>query len=81
MYSAKDQVRQQCQHRTFKYSSGTTVMLRGTVIDMSPAQPGTPAISDESMDTWMDYLQLQMPIDGIYHNATVKGVDVIVSGS
>jgi len=58
--------------------SGTTVVIRGSVLDMSPAQPGTPAISDKSMDTWMDYLQLQMPIDGIYHNATIKGVDVML---
>jgi len=56
----------------------TTVLITGSVLDMSPAQPGTPAFSDESMDTWMDYLQLQMPVDGIYHNETIKGVDVIL---
>jgi hypothetical protein len=30
------------------------------------------------MDTWMDYLHLQMPVDGIYHNETIKGVDVLL---
>ncbi len=59
-------------------TSGTSVVIRGSVLDMSPAQPGTPAISDKSMDTWMDYLQLQMPIDGIYHNITVTGVPVTI---
>jgi hypothetical protein len=56
----------------------TTVLIKGSVLDMSPAQPGTPAVADESMDTWMDYLQLQMPVDSIYHNETIKGVDVLL---
>jgi len=56
--------------------TGSKVMIEGTVLDMSPAQPGTPCVSDDTMDTWMDYLQLQMPIDGIFHNITVKGVTV-----
>jgi hypothetical protein len=56
----------------------TTVLIRGSVLDMSPASPNTPAVSDESMDTWMDYLHLQMPVDGIYHNETIKGVDVLL---
>lgn len=56
----------------------TTVLITGSVLDMSPAQPGTPAVADASMGTWMDYLQLQMPIDGIYHNETIKGVDVLL---
>ncbi len=57
-------------------TSGASVMIEGTVLDQSPAQPGTPCVADKSMDTWMDYLQLQMPIDGIYHNVTVEGVTV-----
>ena len=59
-------------------AKGTTVLITGSVLDMSPAQPNTPAVADESMDTWMDYLQLQMPVDGIYHNETIKGVDVLL---
>jgi hypothetical protein len=47
-------------------------------MDLSPASPNTPCIADESMDTWMDYLHLQMPIDSIWHNETVKGVPVLV---
>jgi len=57
-------------------AKGTSVLIQGTVMDMSPASPNTPAISDDSMDIWMDYLHLQMPIDGIWHNETVKGVPV-----
>ena len=52
-------------------AKGTGVLIKGSVLDMSPAQPGTPAVADESMATWMDYLQLQMPMDGIYHNETI----------
>ena len=35
---------------------GTGFLLTGTVLDQSPAQPGTPAVSDGSMTTWMNYL-------------------------
>ena len=50
---------------------GQKVVLKGTVLDMSPAQPGTPCVSKESIAAWMDYLHLQMPIP-----ADVKGVSV-----
>ena len=42
-------------------SKGSTVLIEGTVLDQSPAQPGTPCISDESMSAWMDYLHMQKP--------------------
>ncbi len=60
-------------------TSGTPVVISGTVLDMSPNQPNTPAVSDASMATWMDYLNMQMPIDGLYHNETVTGVPVSLS--
>jgi outer membrane protein assembly factor BamB len=50
---------------------GDTVVLRGTVTDQSPAQPGTPAIAEASMREWMEYLNMQKPMP---KNAT--GVDV-----
>ncbi len=59
-------------------TSGQTVTLSGTILDMSPAQPGTPCVSKESMATWMDYLHHQMPIDGYYHNVTVTGVPISI---
>ena len=46
---------------------------------MSLAQPGTPCVSADSMDTQMDYLHLQRPIDGIYNNETITGVPVMLS--
>jgi hypothetical protein len=57
---------------------GSPIVISGSVMDQSPAQPNTPAISDATMDTWMDYLHFQMPIGGIYGNATVTGVPVTI---
>jgi hypothetical protein len=50
---------------------GSSVLIEGTVLDMSPAQPGTPAVSKESMSAWMEYVHLQRPIP-----ADVTGVPV-----
>jgi hypothetical protein len=57
---------------------GQGVIISGSVLDMSPAQPGTPCVSKASMATWMDFLHLQMPIDGFYHNVTITGVPVSI---
>jgi hypothetical protein len=38
---------------------GTALTIKGTVLDQSPAQPGTSAVSDEDMNEWMDYLNMQ----------------------
>lgn len=40
---------------------GQSFTITGTVLDLSPAQTGTAAISDESMDLWMEYQHMQMP--------------------
>jgi hypothetical protein len=37
-------------------SAGTGVLIQGTIMDMSPGKPNTPAISDANMSVWMDYL-------------------------
>jgi len=55
---------------------GSGIVIKGTVLDMSPAQPGTPCISKDSMSTQMEYLHLQYPQDGIWHNETITGVTV-----
>jgi len=52
---------------------GESIIIEGTVMDQSPGQPGTPAISDEDMSAWMEYLHMQKPIP-----ADVKGVDVSI---
>ena len=50
---------------------GQSVVLKGTVLDTSPGQPGTPCVSSESMSAWMEYLHMQKTIP-----ADVKGVPV-----
>ncbi len=42
-------------------AKGSYVLIEGTVMDQSPAQPNTPAISDASMSSWMEYLHMQQP--------------------
>ena len=58
---------------------GTSLVIKGTVLDQSPAQPGTPCVSAASMATQMEYLHMQKPIDGIEHNLTITGVPVILT--
>ena len=40
---------------------GTPVMITGTITDQSAGSKGTPAISDEDMGEWMEYLYMQKP--------------------
>jgi hypothetical protein len=58
---------------------GQSVVITGTVLDQSPAQPGTPCVSKESMKTQMDYLHMQLPIDGIWHKDIITGVPVTLT--
>jgi hypothetical protein len=58
---------------------GTAFTIKGTVLDQSPGQPGTPCVSKDSMNTQMEYLHLQMPIDGLWHNETITGVPVLLT--
>ena len=60
-------------------SQGTEVLIEGTVFDQSPAQPGTPCVSADSMTTQMEYLHMQIPIGGIWGNATMTGVPVTLT--
>jgi hypothetical protein len=38
---------------------GTAVLIQGTVTDQSPGAKGTPAMSEQSMEQWMEYLYEQ----------------------
>jgi outer membrane protein assembly factor BamB len=59
---------------------GTPLTIKGTVLDQSPAQPGTPCVATgPSMETQMEYLHIQMPIDGLWHNETITGVPVTLT--
>jgi outer membrane protein assembly factor BamB len=60
-------------------AKGSQVLVKGTVLDMSPGQPGTPCVSKESMTTQMEYIHMQAPIDGIWHNITIEGVPINLS--
>jgi hypothetical protein len=60
-------------------ANGDSVLIKGTVLDISPAQPSTPCVSAASMETQMEYLHMQMPIDGLWHNLTITGVPVILT--
>jgi hypothetical protein len=60
-------------------SKGSTITIKGTVLDMSPAQPGTPCVSKDSMTTQMEYLHRQMPIAGLWNNETITGVPVTLT--
>jgi len=55
---------------------GNGIVITGTVLDLSPAQPNTPAVSKDSMALQMEHIHKQMPIDGIWHNETITGVEV-----
>lgn len=60
-------------------SSGTTVLIQGTVLDQSPAQPGTPCVSKESMASYMEFLHMQKPcptaVTGVQVTLTALGPD------
>lgn len=52
-------------------AKGSTVLIKGTVMDQSPAQKNTPCVAKESMSAWMEYLHMQRPCP-----QEVKGVPV-----
>jgi hypothetical protein len=59
--------------------SGQTVEITGSVLDESPAQPGTPCVSDSSMAQQMEYLHMQQPINGLWKNTTMTGVPIMLT--
>jgi outer membrane protein assembly factor BamB len=52
---------------------GDSVVIQGTVTDQSAGAKGTPAIADESMSQWMEYLYMQQPMP-----TTATGVQVTI---
>jgi hypothetical protein len=52
---------------------GDSIVIRGTVTDQSPGQPGTACVSDESMSEWMEYIHMQKPMP-----KNVTGVPVVL---
>ncbi|PVX25247.1 MAG: hypothetical protein CW691_05190 [Candidatus Bathyarchaeum sp.] len=58
---------------------GTAMTIKGSVLDLSPAQPGTACVAAESMSTQMEYLHRQMPIGGLWGDETILGVPVTLT--
>ena len=56
---------------------GTPVMITGTVTDQSPSATGTPAISEQNMEQWMEYLydQQAKPINATGVSVHLTAVD------
>jgi outer membrane protein assembly factor BamB len=54
-------------------ASGESVIIKGTVLDLSPGQPGTACVSKESMGEWMAHLHKGLPVP-----ANVTGVLVSI---
>ncbi len=51
---------------------GQKIVLKGTVLDMSPAQPSTPCVSIESISSYMEYLHMQYPIPDNVTGVTIS---------
>ena len=51
---------------------GSNVMIRGTVTDQSAGAAGTPAMSDEDMSVWMEYMYMQQPMPEDAQGVKVK---------
>jgi outer membrane protein assembly factor BamB len=58
---------------------GTTLTIKGTVLDQSPGQPDTPCVSAASMTTQMQYLHFQIALTGVFNNETLTGVPVTLT--
>jgi hypothetical protein len=57
---------------------GQSIVLTGSVLDQSPAQPGTACVSKESMSAWMEYLHKQ---HGIPTEVTGVSVSIDAAGA
>ena len=55
-------------------AKGDSMLVEGTVLDMSAAQNGTAAVSDDSQEAWMEYIHMQQP-----KPTNVQGVPVTLS--
>jgi len=62
-------------------SLGSSVMIEGTVTDQSPGAAGTPAMSDEDMTAWMEYLYMQQAKPKDAQGVTVKLTSIDPNGN
>ena len=62
-------------------TKGSSVMITGTVTDQSVGASGTPAMSDQSMGEWMEYLYMQKPMPDDAKGVTVKLTSIDPNGN
>jgi outer membrane protein assembly factor BamB len=53
-------------------TKGSSILIKGTVSDLSPAVKGTPCVADEDMSAWMEYLVQQKPMPQNVEGVTVE---------
>ena len=58
---------------------GQAVLIQGNVMDQSPGQPNTPAVSVGSMVLEMEHIHMAMPITGLWGNETITGVPLTLT--
>jgi hypothetical protein len=54
--------------------SGDKIMIEGTVLDQSPSAEGVPAMADECMTEWMEYVYMQKTMP-----KNAEGVEVVIT--
>ena len=62
-------------------SNGNSVLIQGYVLDQSPAQPGTPCISDQDLSAYMQFLHMQQPCPLTIIGVPVELRAITASGS
>jgi hypothetical protein len=60
---------------------GSSVLIEGTVTDQSPGAKGSPAMSDESMSDWMEYMYMQQAMPANPQGVTVKLYSIDPNGN
>jgi len=62
-------------------SLGSSVLIEGSVTDQSPDAAGTPAMSDEDMTAWMEYMYMQQAKPTDAEGVTVKLTSIDPNGN
>ena len=59
-------------------AKGASLVIEGTVTDLSPASLGAACVSEESMGAYMSYLHMQSQMQNMLHPDPVTGVPVSI---
>jgi hypothetical protein len=62
-------------------ANGANVLIEGSVTDQTPSIKGTPAVSDESMGAWMEYLYANKPMPTNVTGVSVALVAIASNGT